>query len=174
MPSLQNATLMITKFYLSLLFCFGLTSVLSAQSIATSVIAAQGQVFSSASHRLAFTTGEAMTETFQNSGTVLTQGFHQPKLVVTALTEPLADLVDISYWPNPTRDILHVKLPESSQEPQKLELFDLRGKFLQQKEVRPGETLEIDLTTYTAGIYFLRPTSPLSSQSASYKIQKLQ
>lgn len=174
MSSPLKRNLMIPRFYLCLLFCFGLTCFLQAQSIAPSVIAAQGQVFSSPGHRLSFTTGEPVTASLASGGNVLTQGFHQPNLVVTALETQLPDPIEVSYWPNPTRDLLHVQISENGQEPQVLELFDLRGKFLQRQNVHPGETVKIDLTAYTAGIYFLRVSSPQSTESASYKIQKLQ
>lgn len=82
------------------------------------VVASGGEIFTSASGSLEWTLGEPVTETFQKSNGILTQGFHQTFSQEFGTTR-------IVVYPNPTPDFLFVSTPSAGN--YQIELFNLHG-----------------------------------------------
>ncbi|MBP5400022.1 MAG: choice-of-anchor J domain-containing protein [Bacteroidales bacterium] len=61
----------------------------------------------------------------------------------------------ISLYPNPTRDIVNVKLSLDGNDNAELRLYDVYGKLLKTVSVS-GAVTEIDLSTYASGIYLVK------------------
>ena len=131
------------------------------------------QVLSAGGHSgtHSFTLGEAVVDPLPNSSPTLTQGFHQPRLTITALPSPFVDL-DVQAFPNTTFDHLFLQIPPEFPSLYRLRLVAMDGKVLQSDQFTvPGRRHEFDLTPYAAGIYFLEVRADQFQQT--FKIEKL-
>ncbi len=76
---------------------------------------------------------------------------------------------DIRIYPNPVSSVLYVKTGKDI--PGRIQVVDARGSLLQ--DIRPeSATLELDLSTYAAGTYFIKVFTK-DNQVLSHKISKL-
>jgi D-alanyl-D-alanine carboxypeptidase len=77
----------------------------------------------------------------------------------TAIETADAVTSGISIFPNPTLDIIQIKLPESSNSPSQLQLFDYTGRqilTLTLPTIQQGEPVTLNLGNRPAGIYLVR------------------
>ncbi|CAN5424819.1 hypothetical protein BH10BAC1_BH10BAC1_18510 [soil metagenome] len=151
-----------------LLFAVFYVSTTNAQSISPEVIATSGTTFSDGTNTLDWTLGEPATNTFNAGSDMLTQGFHQPELMVTAIEtlEPAS----LSVFPNPTISSLNVQFA-TQQNVCKVELFTMEGKLLESKIYNNTALSVIDMHDYTAGNYLLYITDN-NKKCSSFKIIK--
>ena len=87
------------------------------------VISTAGKTQSNSGYEVSWTLGEPVIKTFSAGNSILTQGFHQSKLIITAIGEISEQNNLISVFPNPTNEFAIVKfntLPERN----KYKLFD--------------------------------------------------
>jgi len=118
------------------------------------VVASAGNYYQNYSGSLAFTIGEPIVATYSQTETVLTQGIHQPVLLNTILME-LAGLGSlISAFPNPTVNMVTLKLPNLKFLSFRFILMDINGQVLQQKKIVDVET-EIPFDKLSSGTYFI-------------------
>ena len=73
-------------------------------------------------------------------------------ILVTAL-EPQSIFPGLSVFPNPAADVLHVKLP--GQSPVNLQLTDVNGQVVYEKNAVTTNELSIDVSGYRSGVYVL-------------------
>lgn len=129
-----------------------LSTSLTAQSLPSTLISSGSARASSASlGTLEWSIGEPVSGTFSPSAstTVLTQGFHQTFVTVTAVSES-ADAVKVSVYPNPTSEVIHVVAAESV----RLRLWGIGGELL--KEEANGATdHQVMVAGLPAGLYLL-------------------
>ena len=144
-----------------------------SQSLSPEVIATAGDHFSTSSAQLSWTLGEPVSETFYGEGTtILTQGFHQTTLMITALADFSADF-KVSVYPNPTAEWLNVEAPDAPAA-FGLELFDVTGKPLQFLPAEPqSERRTVDLSGLTPGMYLLRLRTEDRKTIKTFKIFKI-
>jgi len=145
----------------------------SAQSITPDVVASSGAHFTTGSAQLSWTLGEPLTDTHTGSSNILTQGFHQTELLITALDEASPLLPYINVYPNPTADrvTLHVTRAESDM---RAELYDMHGKLLLTERMgRDEQTRQIDLGTLPSAFYILRVTAQGNDRATSFRIQRI-
>jgi len=144
-----------------------------SQSLSPEVIATAGDHFSTSSAQLSWTLGEPVSETFSGEGTtILTQGFHQTDLMITALADFSADF-KVSVYPNPTAEWLNVEAPDAPAA-FGLELFDVTGKPLQFLPAEPqSERRTVDLSGLTPGMYLLRLRTEDRKTIKTFKIFKI-
>ena len=117
------------------------------------VVSSAGSAFENSSGSISFTIGECITSTFSPSGIILTQGFHQPKLVIID-NQPIRPLdIEITAYPNPAKEFVILKI-EKSQEFSYV-LCDMMGRIIEKKEIVSTET-EIDFTYLKPSTYVLR------------------
>lgn len=151
-------TLLIIHFFVFAAFC------LSAQEVIST--AGETQIISGI--EISWTIGEPVIETISSGSTVLTQGFHQSKLTVTALEE--ITNVDLKVYPNPASEFVTIHFNTLGKNPV-YSLFDLTGKLLERKTISTTET-NVNLKSYASGTYLLKlkynPIEPLRT----YKIVK--
>ena len=117
------------------------------------VVSSAGGAFENNSGSISFTLGECITSTFSSSGIILTQGFHQPKLVIID-NQPIRPLdIEIVAYPNPAKEFVILKI-EKSQEFSYV-LCDMMGRIIEKKEIVSTET-EIDFKTLEPSTYILK------------------
>lgn len=144
-----------------------------AQSITPDVVASSGNHFSNGSVQLSWTLGEPTTDTYTGGNTILTQGFHQPNLLITALEEDVPQLMDIALYPNPTAHqiTLHVSEHEGALQTR---LFDMHGKLLLDEQMEQDAlSRTFDLSQLPSAHYVLHVRSAADGRSKSFKIQRV-
>ena len=74
-------------------------------------------------------------------------------ILVTGL-EPEAVFPGLSVFPNPAKDVLHIKLPNQTK-PVDIQLFDANGKPVYESKSAVGSQLSLDVSGYKSGVYVL-------------------
>jgi hypothetical protein len=139
---------------LLLLFCvFVVSNYATAQTLSPEVISTSGTSMSNGTTTLDWTLGEPATATLDNSSNMLSQGFHQPSIVVTAIADA-ATLNEVKVFPNPTIDVVQIQFI-TNQKNTLVELYSVDGKLLEKQSVN-SQTAEMNMSAYPAGTYFLR------------------
>ena len=135
------------------LFC---ANWLLGQSLSPQVIATAGDHFVADSVQVSWTIGEPVIETFYGQDSViLTQGFHQPNLMVTAI-EDLALDIQVDVFPNPTAGQVNVQVREFTA-PMQITLLDANGRQLAVQNTSPQSlSNQFNLSRYANGVYYLR------------------
>lgn len=159
--------------------CLFVTLSASAQvSLERQVIGSTGNFSTSSTMQLSSTVGEAVTQTLISGTLVLTQGFQQAdRNYWQTGTEDLLELV-VSYevFPNPTSDLLTVRLESEKLVQLQLQLFDLSGKKLAgfEKQLSGQGQLEsqFSLSSLSEGIYLLTFLDAEGQVLISHKIRK--
>jgi hypothetical protein len=152
------------SFIILILFLAG--TVASAQQ----VISSNGDSKSAAALEVSWTLGEAVIETLIAGSNTLTQGFHQTKITITAVSEVLIPGLEIRVFPNPTPDIVTIHFSEYV-EGSKFWLYDLRGKLLENKLISSADT-EINMKNYASGQYILKLTNKSQQPIQTFQIIK--
>lgn len=149
-----------------------LTSVAAnAQSITPQVVASAGEHFSSGTSQLSWTLGETVIETVDDGTNIITQGFHQTQLTVTAITEREIDQY-INVFPNPTSGELTIQFEENNSQ-QFIQLYDMNGKLLMEESISGQEQQTIlQLNHFANAVYLLNINSKDGKHTSSYRIQK--
>ena len=141
-------------------------SVASAQQ----VVSSNGDSKSAAGVEVSWTLGEAVIETLISGSNTLTQGFHQTKITITALSEILFPGLDIKVFPNPTPDIITIQFSEYV-EGSRYSLFDFTGRLIENKLINSADT-EINMEKYASGQYILKLTNKSKQPIQTFKVIK--
>ena len=147
-----------------------------SQSLSPAVVSSSGSFFIGADNTsLSSTLGELAIRTIQSADFILTQGFQQPELTISSSIPDLMIGWEVSAWPNPVINDLHIffKIPSSATF--FLELFDLEGRKILINQIRVTDdpflhTLE--LNGIYRGIYLLKIYSKDHSIRKIIKIEK--
>jgi hypothetical protein len=154
------------KYLIIILVLFLTGSVASAQQ----VVSSNGDSKSAADVEVSWTVGEAVIATFTGSSNTLTQGFHQTRLTVTAVSEILFPGLEIKVFPNPTPDIITIQFSEFI-EGARYWLYDLSGKVLENKLINSSD-MEINMKRYASGQYILKLTDESRKPIQTFQIVK--
>ncbi len=120
---------------------------------------------------ISWTLGETIIPTFQNGDLIITHGFQQ-QLIVTAVEENLAVLVNVKVFPNPSSDIVNIQFEEAVDSKIHLTVLDSYGKLMKKDVIEPTVVeKQINLQNYPAGIYYIRLTK--GKLINVYKVVKL-
>lgn len=157
-----NTTLFLT------LLCF----TLFAQSTSPEIISTTGEVYNGTNIQLDWTIGELVIETIEHSNDKLTQGFHQPEYLITAVNELPPNLASVRIYPNPTRDNLHIDMELEKNNEVQIQLVDMVGKVLWEKNVI-GKSIkeEKEMDPLPSGIYIVKLL--IGNHSQNFKISKI-
>jgi hypothetical protein len=151
--------------FLLALFLLLLSNYVCAQE----VISSSGSSLENSTNQLSWTLGEPVIETFSDGKSVITQGFQQSKLSVTAIDQISENLYGLKVYPNPVSSALTIEVSEV--EKFNLSLFDLNGKLLIKKEVE--KTVEtFDMLNFIPGSYFLTVSSGNGKHLQTFKVIK--
>lgn len=156
-----------------------LLSINYSLSFGQSIIAADGGQGGTGKVRIEWTLGEFAIETLQTPNGLLTQGFHQPGLQVVRIPSPDIGLalatpasLKVHLAPNPVQDLLNIKIDHDKDMPIQLRLLDANGRILlQQKTLTPNQ-IELNLSKYASGLYFLQFHQQEGQPIETYKISK--
>ena len=153
------------------LFC---ANYLAGQSLSPQVVAtAGGQFYTYDSVRVSWTIGEPLTETFSRDSTILTQGFHQTYLTITAVEDLAAD-IRVKVFPNPTSgrvniDVRDVKVPLQ------MTLSDESGRLLMKRQTSMQNSFnQFNLSRLADGVYYLYMATEDGQTVKTFKIVKTQ
>lgn len=141
------------------------------KSRAQEVISSAGATHSSANLQLSWTVGELMVETFSSGGTILTQGFHQSKLVITAINQILLAEFDLEVYPNPTSGEVNIKLNKGNISKLRFSIYTSQGKQIRQQEFS-SQTERINMQLLAPGYYILKITRDTDIPVQTFKIVK--
>ena len=124
---------------------------------------------------ISWTLGELATTTLSGSDMILTQGFQQPIDVWTGIF-PEEVKWSITAYPNPVTDALYVKFDIDIAREFWIEIQDVTGRVISlelKKEVLPGDVIQLNTSTFSYGVYFLKVFTPDKEQSQVLSISKL-
>ncbi|MBN1820159.1 MAG: T9SS type A sorting domain-containing protein, partial [Prolixibacteraceae bacterium] len=123
-------------------------------SNAQEVVATGGEYFRNSENSVVFTIGEPVIETLVNSGNIMTQGFNQSKLLVTAVNEILFEGIQLKVFPNPVLTCLHLNISKAEDFQLTYRLVDIKGNLLSVKNIQTASEI-IEMQHYKAGNYLL-------------------
>ena len=139
-----------------LLFLFGIGAVSNAQT----VLAAGGNTSEGQNISLSWTLGELAISTLTTEKGFLTEGFHQPEMLVERLdaaTEKWQPGIKVSIAPNPVQQQLYVELFHTEDLDFTLSMYDLNGKRLWLKQGKDVQRItSIDMMDLPSGFYILK------------------
>lgn len=104
---------------------------------------------------LSWTAGELFVKTLETNNYILTQGFQQNTLTITATRQPRLPL-EVKVFPNPAHNRLIAEF--SRPMPSRLQLFNLQGILLLKKRSTEKQ-VTLELGHLPAGAYLLRITN---------------
>jgi hypothetical protein len=142
---------------------------LNAQSLSPQVVAAAGTSFSTSTVQVDFTTAEVFTSAYNNGGFWLTQGFHQPEIIITSII-PNEDELALSFYPNPTEQ--YVTVESTLEKELQIRVFDALGKSEQVSSLFT-KNLTLDLRSLISGSYVMVITNASGNPIISYTLLKL-
>lgn len=125
-----------------------------AQTLFPEVLSSAGETSKSGKISLSWTLGEtAVLRWSTPSGGSVTEGFHQPQLLVSKLENPVVALVSIV--PNPVQSQLQLIIDQKEEKELTAILTDVQGRVLTKlTRLGIGKT-ELNLENYSSGVYFL-------------------
>lgn len=155
-----------------IIFCTVWSASVSGQSISPEVIASAGEHFSNGTSQLSFTIGETVIDTYTAGGNILTQGFHQTQLTITAVRESVMQDMEVNVYPNPSSGELNISFTNNDQQFE-LMVYDMNGKVVMTRTMAEGQTAEqLQLGPLANAYYLLQLNAVSGSYSSTYRIQK--
>jgi hypothetical protein len=146
-----------------------------AQSIAPQSVNSGGTKMTQANGSLSFTVGELVVLNLTDSqGNTLGSGFTAGASLTTAsILESDASLLDVSVFPNPTSDLVNIRINHSSIEQVVVCITDLQGKEVYYgKYAGISNTIGINTAAYATGTYVLSLKNLNNQVLGTYKIIK--
>ena len=143
---------------------------ISFSAFAQEIISSAGHHAEASGIQLDWTIGEPVIETYSNGNDILTQGFHQTKLMVT----PVFSIIEnnfINVFPNPTKELVYIQFNEILDFGVAAELHTLEGKLLKTFELIDQLT-PCDVRSLPNGSYLLK-ISKNNEWIQSFKIIKM-
>ncbi len=133
------------------------------------VISSAGASATGSGVQLSWTVGEPVIATLSGGSHILTQGFHQSRLTVTALDPHLYPGLEVSVYPNPVSTSL--KLDISGEVPGNISyrLYSPDGRMLLDKQPEALPEL-INMEMYVSGTYLLKVFRNADKAVGSFKI----
>jgi hypothetical protein len=155
-----------------------------AQSIYPSTINVSGSSAASGNYRFEWSIGEATSiTTMTSSNLVVTSGILQSSAAYQPIPNGAKYFLpdEIKIYPNPTRDIIEINMLLAIAGKSKLELFDLQGRKLMEKQFEYygiGGIEKWDLRMLPAGQYVLKvelinPVGGFTIKKGAFKILKI-
>lgn len=157
--------------------CFVLlTSRGFSQDIRPSSILTSGTSLNQNGIKLSYTVGDISVKGLSNGNSNLGQGFTSSAVqstTVTAIQEPIKELLQVKLYPNPASDLLFVDI-ENSEDPNiQISIYDISGKLIS-KETYVAQNNHIGINTqqWQTGSYLLQLSNSAGLTLGSYNILK--
>ncbi len=164
------------KSFLTTFLVFMFVLSVSGQEIKQQVVASAGgfDVSGDNSISLSWTLGELVIATVESGSgdLILTQGFHQSKLVIDMIQKNPELGVEVTVYPNPTSELVNINFSAPLVGETDIYLNSADGRLVYSGKVLPGDLLkQINIQQYTSGTYILRIQNGIRINI--YKIIKL-
>jgi len=157
--------------YLNLIIVLLFSFMASAQTVLYKTsFAPGGGSAETATRKIVYTTGEIFVAEADAPGRHLSEGFVNPDLVALLDAENYAPLPGVEIYPNPVKDILHIRLETGGN--YEIYIFDLTGKELYRHHLN-GNRWDVDMRNYRNGFYLLSIVDRENKRMTSIKIQKI-
>ena len=164
------------KTYLILIAAF-FPLCLFGQSIGRDVIAASGASVNSSAAHLSYTIGEAVIWQQASGTVVLSQGFQQPDGGGSVAITDRQELLDLTVFPNPAQGGISIAFDTRKKLELQISLVNAAGQRVrdlgESVNVSGKETLKMDLSGLSSGIYFLQLSGPEHGIRESVRVHKI-
>jgi len=139
---------------------------------AQEVIPAAGGVGSGSGGTISYSVGQLFFSTFAGETGTVVEGVQQPYeiSIVTAIDEIIGIQFVSSVFPNPTADILTLRIAEFDNMMLSYHLLDANGRLLENGQITGPET-RLNMVKFPSGIYFLKVLEG-RTELITYKILK--
>jgi hypothetical protein len=124
------------------------------QTLTPQVFANAGTSMTGPSGGLDFTIGEVATSSLTSGSDALTQGFHQPNIVIVGV-EQFVDVYTINLYPNPVQQF--VTIETNSEEELQAKMYNAHGQLVIDNKVFTQKAV-LNLDAIADGPYFLHVT----------------
>jgi len=142
-----------------------------AQSLTPTVVSSTGDYYVGSAATLSWTLGEVVTDTYNGTSNQLTQGFHQPDLRFSII-EDLATEMTLNLFPNPTNGLVSFEI-KNNFDALNIAILDPAGRIIYTSSYAAQSVLQIDLSTFANGIYYMQVTTESNQKIKTLKIEKL-
>lgn len=154
-----------TTFFTLSLFLVSFSIQISAQE----TLNTSGNNISGTTGSVTASIGQSFYETISSSVGSVTAGVQQSYEITATLGISVTEInLGLAVFPNPTTDILNLKVGFKDYEKYHYELFDSSGKSLMAKPILQSQT-QITMTPYPAAMYLLK----ISKEGKNIKIFKV-
>lgn len=154
------------KIYTSILTVF--TTITFAQTNTLQVVGTAGNTATSGNTQLTWTIGEPIVNTATSTNNVLTQGFNQGTLLITAIDDLKNTTVSIQ--PNPTSEYAIIRLDDQNLSNAQYTLTDINGKVIQQNKIENKQT-SVSFQDLANATYFIQVLTN-NQKTKTFKIIK--
>jgi len=161
----------ITLFSCLILIIF--SSLAIGQPIQNDVITTSGSLVSNDQNMVSWTIGETIIETYNNSGSIVTQGFQQVYFSFTEILEIKEANFTVNVFPNPAIDFVNIDIQsEDLNGTYNIEINSLNGQLIHKQSYHLSNTLRIDLRSVKAELVILKVTHKETGSQRVFKIVK--
>lgn len=137
------------------LFLIGACLALSQVNAQESVLSSGGNS-SGSSGNVSYSVGQIFYKTVNGTTAYLSQGVEQPFEIQTVLgLDNFNVSLELSVYPNPTTDIIYLKVKESSFELLQYQMFDMNGRLIENNKIQDNLTI-VQMDKYPEAIYLLK------------------
>jgi hypothetical protein len=165
---------MVLKGFVALFFMLLACDITFSQSISHQVLVPAAAVVLKSSINFSQTVGEPIVEIIAADGKVLTQGFQQKRITSEI---PWEKGTGVESYPNPVNEYVKVKVWSDKSRELRISIINFQGVLLydtERKFLDPyQEIIEIDVSDYKSGIYFIRVTSKDKAIFRTFKFEKM-
>lgn len=147
---------------------------LFAQKITSQVIDASGGTHRANGYTLTYSVGQIAVETLKSNNYIITQGFQQVEKNNTIGSKENTQNIDFQaiVFPNPTQDILNIKIENDENDGFEIVLFNLSGQQLSQGSFSE-KNYQIEVSHLPVGEYILKLKNSKSQKMMVSKFLKM-
>jgi hypothetical protein len=143
------------------------------KAIPPAVVSTAGEISRSGGITLEWTLGETFVESGKDQSTWLTQGYHQPMLLVKENTQSSSSAYDVKIFPNPTLDILHVLIRTNLSDDLVFKIMDVTGRTVFMQEASGGSNdIKLKINELPEGMFVLTVMNRRGNWIRSFKVIK--
>ncbi|MEZ5072805.1 MAG: hypothetical protein R2751_18085 [Bacteroidales bacterium] len=127
-----------------------LTHLSGQTELTPSVVASAGGYAEGSNFSISWTLGELAVSTLTGGNLILTQGFQQPLAMSTGTGPVIAELSNISVFPNPVEEMIHIRFDLNLTSDYRIEIQDVTGRILHQnmhRNIGPGQVVQIEASS---------------------------
>jgi hypothetical protein len=146
-----------------------------SQHLSHKVLVSAANVVSAGDINLAQTIGEAVVATVGNDGYDLTQGFQQPRFVLSLTSAP--EGTGVKVYPNPSTYYVNIEFFGETSRAFSISIFNINGTIVYTQDLNFNDRYwyiqEIPVTSLARGFYFIRVISKDGVINRTFKMEKM-